>query len=284
MKIKALLPTLLACCLLTTAGTAEQRQVLRVCADPNSMPLSHRNQQGYENRIAQLLADKLSLPLEYTWFPQRRGFVRKTLRDKDPQTGGYRCDLIIGVPTSFELATTTEPYYRSTYALVFKADGVLGDVTSVEEFLALPPERRAALRVGVFEQTPGAVWLAQHGMIRQIVPYITLNADPDAYPGQVIEQELQNDKIDAAIVWGPIAGYFATKSAAEHNTELRLLPLRSLPGIRFDFPISMAVRFGEGEWKQQLQSLLDQHQAEIQAILREYSVPLIDQTGNPLPR
>lgn len=260
----------------STGASANERDVLKVCADPNSMPLSNEKQEGYENRIAQVIADDLGIPLEFTWFPQRRGFVRHTLRKKDPATGQELCDLIIGVPESFELAITTEPYYRSTYALVFKRGIGLDDVKSGEDFVNLPPERRKGLRVGLFEQTPAAVWLAQNGMILNIVPYITMSADPAEYPGQIIERELANDKIDAAILWGPIAGYFVKKS---EDTEMVLIPLPSQPGIRFDFALSMAVRFGEGEWKQQIESIIDRKSSEINAILKEYHVPLLSGEG-----
>jgi hypothetical protein len=114
---------------------ADERKALKVCADPNSMPLSDQKLEGYENRIAEVLAADLGIGVEYTWFPQRRGFVRNTLRAEDPDNGGYKCDLIIGVPESFELAITTKPYYRSTYALVFKKNNGLDDVKSGQDFV-----------------------------------------------------------------------------------------------------------------------------------------------------
>ena len=252
---------------------SEERSALKVCADPNSMPLSHESQQGYENRIAALLADKLDLPLEYTWFPQRRGFVRNTLRSQHPQTQKYKCDLIMGVPESFELAITTAPYYRSTYVMVYKNGTGLDDVKSAQNFLGLEQERKQTLRVGVFEQTPGALWLARQGMIRQMVPYITLHADPNVYPGQIIEEELLAGKIDAAILWGPIAGYFVKKNA---DIGLTMFPLPSAEGIRFDFPISMAVRFGEGGWKKEIEALINNNKDAIESILQEFNVPLVD--------
>lgn len=258
---------------------ADERQALKVCADPNSMPLSNQDQEGYENQIAETLASDLGISVEYTWFPQRRGFVRNTLRAEDPDTGNYKCDLIIGVPESFELAITTEPYYRSTYALVFKKGNGLDDVKSGQDFIALDAERKANLRVGIFEQTPGALWLARHGMTLQMAPYITLHGDPAEYPGQIIERELLGDKIDAAILWGPIAGYFVNKIK---TSELTMIPLLSEPGIRFDYAISMAVRFGEGEWKNQLEMLIDKNADKIMAILKEYNVPLLSADGSLL--
>jgi len=258
-------------------SVADERKALKVCADPNSMPLSNQNHEGYENRIAETLAADLGIPVEYTWFPQRRGFVRNTLRAEDPNTGDYKCDLIIGVPESFELAITTDSYYRSTYALVFKKGTGLDDVTSGQDFINLAAERKSGLRVGIFEQTPGALWLARHGMTLQMVPYITLHGDPAEYPGQIIERELLNDKIDVAILWGPIAGYFVNKSK---DVELTMIPLFSEPGIRFDYAISMAVRFGEGEWKNEVEALINKNTDKIEQILREYNVPLLAADGS----
>jgi quinoprotein dehydrogenase-associated probable ABC transporter substrate-binding protein len=256
---------------------ADERKALKVCADPNSMPLSDQKLEGYENRIAEVLAADLGIGVEYTWFPQRRGFVRNTLRAEDPDNGGYKCDLIIGVPESFELAITAKPYYRSTYALVFKKNNGLDDVKSGQDFVNLDASRKAGLRVGIFEQTPAALWLARHGMIPQMVGYVTLNGDPAEYPGQIIERELLGDKIDAAILWGPIAGYFVNKS---ENVELTMIPLMSESGIRFDYAISMAVRFGEGEWKKELETLIGKNAVKIKSILQEYKVPLLTEDGN----
>lgn len=267
------------CSLLTMPLHAAERDVLRVCADPNSMPLSNKNQEGFENRIARLLADDLGIPLEYTWFPQRRGFVRNTLRAEDPNTGREKCDLIIGVPTSFELAITTKPYYRSTYALVFRKGEGLDGVKSGRDFLTLDRGIRDKLRIGIFEQTPGALWISRNAMFKQAVPFITLNADPDQYPGQVIEKELISGNIDVAILWGPIAGYFVNKST---DVPLAMAPLKSAGGIQFHFPISMAVRFGEGAWKKELEALLDKNADKIKQILSEYKVPLVSEDGEPL--
>ena len=260
----------------TTTAVSEERKVLRVCADPNSMPLSHHDRTGYENRVAELLGQTLGIPVEYTWFPQRRGFVRNTLRAKDPNSGREKCDLIMGVPESFELAITTKPYYRSTYALVFRKGENLDDIKTGNDFLVLDEARKSALRVGIFDQTPAAVWLTRAGFHKQIIAYPTLNADPSQYPGQLIERELRSGAIDAAILWGPIAGYFVKQST---DVELTIIPLQSMPGVRFDFPISMAVRFGEGAWKTQLEDFIDRHIDDIETILRDFNVPLLAEDG-----
>ena len=271
--------TLTALLIVQSTVVAEERDALRVCADPNSLPFSNQAQQGFENKIAELFGQTLGLPVEYTWFPQRRGFIRNTLRSQDPVSGKYKCDLVMSVPVQFEMGLVTQPYYRSTYALVYRKDSAMGQIQSPEELFSLPGETLAGLKIGVFEQTPGAMWLGIHGLRRQIVGYPTLNADPDQYPGQIIERDLHNKELDAAIIWGPIAGYFIANSNDEN---LAMLPLRSGDGIRFDFAIAMAVRYGEKDWRDQVKSLIEQSQVAINEILSAYHVPLIDESGNPI--
>lgn len=269
--------------LLAVAGAvpvlAAAAEAFRVCADPNSMPFSNRAGEGFENRLAAMLADDLGVPVEYTWFPQRRGFIRNTLRNQNPETGDYLCDVVMGLPHGFELAVTTDPYYRSTYALVFSRSGALADIQSADDLTRLDEETRRSLRFGVFVETPGASWLAKRGFQAQMVPYPALNGDPNAYPGQVIEQDLAAGELDAAILWGPVAGYFVSRLGRE---DVGLLPLQSEPGARFDFAISMGVRFGDKTRKDQLEQLLARHQEDIRALLREFHVPEVDESGQPI--
>jgi len=256
------------------------RQAFRVCQDPNNLPFSNTRGEGFENRIAELFAKELGLPVTYYSFPQRMGFVRNTLRHKLPGQD-YPCDIIMGVPVGFEQSDTTKPYYRSTYALVLAPTKGLDKVDSVEAFLRLEPAVLKSLRIGVFDRSPASAWLDRHGLVDQGVPYLMLSPDPDHYPGELIERELAAGKIDAAIVWGPIAGFYAKRSGA---TPLKVIPLKSEPGVKFDYAMAMGIRRGEPQWKQQIESLIDRKRPEIEAILREYGVPLIDPQGNPLPR
>ena len=256
---------------------AEQRDAFRVCADPNNLPFSNQGREGFENRLAELLAEDLGLPVAYTWFPQRMGFIRNTLRAKDPDRDGYRCDVVMGVPDGYELAITTQPYYRSTYALVYVKGQGLDDIQTGTDLINLDPARKQKLRVGVFERTPAAQWLAKHGDFDETKAYVTMSGDPAVYPGELVEKELVGDKIDAAILWGPIAGYFAKQAK---DVEMRVIPLRSEPGIRFDFAISAAVRFGDGDWKKEIQGALDRKADAIKALLKEYSVPLVSEDGS----
>ena len=257
----------------------EARSEFRVCADPNYMPFSSRDGAGFENRIASLLADELKLPVTYTWFPQRMGFIRNTLR-AEAEGGGYKCDVVMGLPTGYELAITSKPYYYSTYALVFIKGRGLDDVKTAEDLLALPPERLKRLRFGLAERNPGTVWLARHQMLPLLTTaYSSQSGDPAVRPGQFEQEDLLAGNIDVTVMWGPIAGAFArgTKDA-----EVVVIPMHTEPGVHLHFGISFGVRFGEKEWRDQLQSLLDANQAKVNQILRDYAVPLVDENGAPL--
>jgi quinoprotein dehydrogenase-associated probable ABC transporter substrate-binding protein len=257
------------------AEEAPARKAFRVCQDPNNPPFSSVKGDGYENRIAQLFARDLGLPVEYYSFPQRLAFIRNTLRYKLPGED-YRCDIVMGVPAGFDQVSATKPYYRSTYALVFAKGRGLDEVASATDFLKLDAARLARLRIGIYDRTPASQWLTKHGLVDRAVPYPIMNADPDQYPGEILEKDLAGGKIDAAIVWGPIAGYFAHRA---RTPELVVLPLASEPGVRFDYAMAMGVRYGEREWKQQIETLIDKHRDEIAAILREYGVPLLHIDG-----
>lgn len=247
------------------------RRALRVCQDPNNLPFSNLKGEGFENRIAELFARDLGLPLAYYSFPNRLAFIRNTLRYRLPEQD-YRCDVVLGVPADFGQVAVTRPYYRSTYALVFAKGQGLDAVKTSDDLLALPPERLRTLRIGVFDRSPGSLWLARHGLVDRGVPYAIMSPDPDQYPGQIIERDLAQGRIDAAIVWGPIAGYFARRV---RTPELQVAPMKSEPGLPFDYAIAMGVRHGEPQWKQQVEGLLARHREEILAILREYGVPLV---------
>jgi quinoprotein dehydrogenase-associated probable ABC transporter substrate-binding protein len=253
---------------------AAPRQALRVCQDPNNLPFSNVKGEGIENRIAEVFGKALNLPVTYYSFPQRLAFIRNTLRYKLPGQD-YPCDIVMGVPLGFDQVSVTKPYYRSTYALVFAQGKGLDEVRSAEDFLALERAKLDALRIGIYDRSPASDWLSKHGLVERGVPYKIMNADPDQYPGEIIEKDLASGKLDAAIVWGPIAGYFAKRVQAP---ALRVVPLKSEPGVKFDYQMAMGVRYGEREWKQQVEGLIESRQAEIQAILREFGVPLVDES------
>ncbi|CAD5372140.1 putative Quinoprotein dehydrogenase-associated ABC transporter substrate-binding protein [Rubrivivax sp. A210] len=250
------------------------RTALRVCQDPNNLPFSNTEKQGLENRIAEVFGKALGLPVTYYSFPQRMAFIRNTLRFKLPGQD-YPCDIVMGVPAGFDQVSVTKPYYRSTYALVYAKGKGMDQVASADDFLRLDAARLKSLRIGIHDRSPASAWLVKHQLVDQGVPYSMLNADPDQYPGEIIEKDLASGKIDAAIVWGPIAGFFAQRVK---QTPLAVVPLKSEPGVKFDYPMAMGVRYGEREWKQQIEGLLESRRTEIQAILREFGVPLVDES------
>jgi len=251
-------------------------KVLRVCEDPNNLPFSNRAGEGFENKIVELLAAELGWKLEYTWFPQRMGFIRNTLRNRDPDTDRFKCDLVPGVPVGFELAATTKPYYRSTYALAYVKGRGLDAVKAPEDLMKVEPAKLKSLRLGVVGQTPPVDWLLKRGLLDQVVPYQTQSGDPERYPGEMVEKDLVGGAIDVAFLWGPIAGYFGRKAA---GAEVAVIPFPPDPAIQFDFRIAMGVRFGEREWRDRIQQLLDAKRERIQAILAAYGVPQLDDEG-----
>ena len=266
----------LAAIAVSGGAAADERTAFKVCADPHYLPWSNRAGDGYENRIASLLADALSLPVEYTWFPQRMGFIRNTLRARGPD-GAYKCDVVMGLPTGFELAITTEPYYHSTYALVYVKGRGLDDVRSVDALLALEPARRDKIRFGLAERNPGTIWLAKHEMLDQIeVAYASQHGNPEVHPGQLEQEDLLAGKIDATIMWGPIAGHFARSNP---DAPIAVIPMASEPGVRMHFGISAGVRFGQKARKEELQKLLEENADAVESILREHGVPLVDADG-----
>jgi len=259
-------------------GAQEMRTAFRPCIDPGNLPFSNIQGEGFENRIAELFAQKLGLPVKNYAFPQRMNFIRNTLRYKLPGED-FRCDVVMSVPAGYDQVSATTPYYRSTYALVYPKGKGLDQVRTGADLVALPSELRSKLRIGIYDKSPASAWLVKHGLEAQARPYAMMSPDPEQYPGEIIERDLAQGKIDVAIVWGPIAGYFAKRV---RNLELAVIPLRSEPGVKFDYEIAMGVRHGEPEWKASVQKLIAENQASITAILREYNVPLMNERGEPI--
>lgn len=257
------------------ADAPAERKAFRVCQDPNNLPFSNERGEGLENRIADIFGQAMGLPVTYFSFPQRMGFIRNTLRFKLPGQD-YPCDVVMGWPPDAGPVATTKPYYRSTHVLVLRLDRVPQKVATADEFLKLDAAALKKLRIGVFDRSPAGDWLVRHGLEEQGVPYPILSADPAAYPGEIIDRELAQGRIDAAIVWGPIAGYYAQRV---QGVPLALIPLKSEPGVKFDFAVAVGVRFGEREWQQQVEKVLEAKRPEILAVLRAYGVPLVNEAG-----
>lgn len=245
---------------------------LRVCSDPNNLPYSNRAEEGFENKIAELIASDLKLELEYTWFPQRMGFIRNTLKYWDDEEERFRCDLVMGVPVGFDISDTTMPYYRSTYVLVFKAKGPLAGIDTAETFSDLPMEQKKALRIGAFTRSPAVDWLNKFDLFENTTFYQIMTGDKDYYPGKIIEEELVPGNLDVVLMWGPIAGYFASRHP---DAGLRVIPMLNQPGFNFDFAMAMGVRRHESDWKGRIEKSIAENQEAIQNILEQYQVPLV---------
>lgn len=258
-----------------TANASDQFMpdgVLKVCSDPNNFPFSNQKREGFENKIAELFAQKLGWKLEYVYFPQRMGFIRNTLRFKLPGES-FRCDLVMGIPADYDQASPTKPYFHSVYAIVVQFEKTTAGISSEAQFLALPKPALQELKIGVQVQSLGALWLMQNGLLEQAVAYRLLNADPEYYAGEIIERDLATGKIDAALMWGSIAGFFSGRVSTK---SLSVIPLQSVNGNRLDFGIAMGVRHEDKEWKAKVQKLIDDNQVEILNILCQYHVPLRD--------
>jgi quinoprotein dehydrogenase-associated probable ABC transporter substrate-binding protein len=274
----------MVCLLAWLAGTASAQpgpapgpdKVLRVCQDPNNLPLSNRALDGFENKIAALFAQQLGWKLEHTWFPQRMGFIRNTLRAKEENTDRYKCDLVTGVAKGFDLAATTRPYYHSSYAMAYVSGKGLDRVRSLDDVLALDAGQRKKLRFGAFVGSPVTDWLLQNGLMEQVNWYQSQTGDAEQYPGEIIEKDLAGGKIDVAFAWGPIAGYFARNARA---APIVAIPLASKPGLKLDFEIAMAVRHGDKDFRQRIDQLIVANEAKIHAILEQYGVPLLEMQG-----
>ena len=236
---------------------------LRVCADPANLPFTNKAGEGFENAIAELLAAQLGRPVEYTWFPQATGFVRNTLFKG-------LCDVILGYGQGDDMVLNTNAYYTSAYVIVVPKDGPLAGVDRLSD----PRLKQAHL--GIVAGTPPASHLVRLGLIGRAKPY-PLMVDRRFYnPQKQMIDDLEAGKIDAAIMWGPNGGYYAKQAA----TPLEVTPLLHEEGApRLFYRITMGVRQGEDAWKRELNSLLRRNQDKIDAILAEYGVPLLDDSG-----
>jgi len=252
--------------------------VLKVCADPYMLPFSNQEEQGYENKIAELFAQKMGVELEYTWFPQRLGFIRNTLTS-DEGGGKFKCDLVMSVPDKFELAATTEPYYTTTYVLVYAKGRGMDEVTKPEMLEPFVKEKKPDLKIGLSDLGPAQNWVFHNELMGNMVPYQGQPGDPKVNPGQKMIEEIVAGNIDATIVWGPTAGYYAKKY--KDQAELVLLPLNEdkegkNPNLRFKFSIAMGVRHADKEWKAKVNQLIKENKEEIDKILIEYGIPLVE--------
>ena len=242
--------------------------VLRVCGDPGNMPFSERKDDGFENKIAAIIADELKVKLRYYWLTQGPGFVRNTL-------GTGLCDLIMGQAFGSDLVQTTNPYYRSAYTLVTRS----GELDGVE---ALDDPRLKGKSIGVIAGTPPVNRMGEVGLVSTMKAYAPYQLDPSRKyqtVGAEIVGALAAKEIDAAVLWGPAAGWLAKQS----GTAMRVVPLIKEPQRPpMAYRIAMGVRIGENDWKRSLNTVLRKRKADIDKVLRDYDVPLLEDEENKL--
>jgi quinoprotein dehydrogenase-associated probable ABC transporter substrate-binding protein len=241
-------------------------KVLRVCADPHNLPFSNDKGEGIENKIAELFAEKLQKKLDYAYFPQATGFVRMTL-------GAHRCDVIMGFPQGDDLVQGTNPYYRTAYALVAKQGSGLEDVDTLED------ARLKDKHIGIVAGTPPATNMAVNGLMTNARPYHLMVDTRRESSAEAMIADLVSGKIDAGILWGPMAGFYAKNA----NPPLHVTPLvKEKSGPRLAFRIGMGVRGADQNWKRQLNRLIQENQPAINKILLDYGVPLLDDNDRPI--
>jgi quinoprotein dehydrogenase-associated probable ABC transporter substrate-binding protein len=248
-----------------TAATAATNHTLRVCADPNNLPFSDAQGKGFENAIARLLADDLHRPLVYTWWPQRRGFIRNTLK-------AGKCDVVIGVPAHLDMALTTVPYYRSSYVFVTRRDRHL-DLRTMDD------PRLRNLRIGVhavgddYANVPPAMALGRRGIVNNLHGYSIYGDYSKAAPSRALIDAVANGDIDVAIAWGPFAGYFAGEE--KHPLTIQPVEGENDPTLPMSFAISMAVRKGDTAMRTVLDTFITRRHDAIAAVLKRYGIPVV---------
>jgi quinoprotein dehydrogenase-associated probable ABC transporter substrate-binding protein len=236
-------------------------KVLRVCADPRNLPFSNEKGEGFENKLAELFADKLQKKLDYVFFPQATGFVRMTLT-------AHRCDVIMGFPQGDDLVQGTNPYYRTAYALVAKQGSGLEDVATLED------SRLKGKHIGIVAGTPPATNMAANSLMTNAKPYpLMIDTRVDSSAAAMIK-DLLSGEIDAGVLWGPIAGYYAKQA----SPPLHVTPLvKETSGPRLAYRIGMGVRPADQNWKRLLNRLIQENQPTINKMLLDYGVPLLDE-------
>lgn len=241
-------------------------KVLRVCADPRNLPFSNQNGEGFENKLAEFFAEKLQRKLDYMYFPQATGFVRMTL-------AAHRCDVIMGFPQGDDLVQGTNPYYRTAYALVTKQGSGLEDVATLED------ARLKGKHIGIVAGTPPATNMTVNGLMANAKPYALMVDTRLDSSAETMIKDLTSGQIDAGILWGPMAGYYAGKA----NPPFHVTPLvKETSGPRLVYRIGMGVRPADQNWKRMLNRLIQENQPAINKILLDFGVPLLDENDRPI--
>jgi quinoprotein dehydrogenase-associated probable ABC transporter substrate-binding protein len=241
-------------------------KVLRVCADPRNMPFSNEQGEGFENKVAALFAERLQKKLEYAYYPGATGFVRNTL-------GAHRCDVILGFPQGDDLAQGTNPYYRTAYALIAKPGSGLDGVTTLKD------ERLKGKHIGIVAGTPPATYMAMDGLTANAKSYPLMTDTRVDSSAEAMFNDVTSGTIDAGILWGPMAGFYARKA----NPPLHVTSLvKETGGPRLVYRVGMGVRPADQNWKRQLNRLIQENQPAINKIMLEFGVPLLDENDQPI--
>jgi len=231
---------------------------LRVCGDPDNLPFSNKKLEGFENKIAEVIAKEMGVPITYYWWPHQRGLIRRTLR-------AGQCDVLISIPEGWDLVLWTKPYYRSGYVMLYPKDKGF-QIKSLDDPIL------KKIKIGTYVNSPPAEALAEKGIMKNVVGYNQLYDYEQDRPGKIIE-DLIAGEIDVAAVWGPVAGYYVKKLNA---TYLEVVPLLDgAPATPFTFEFSMGVREGDKALKADLEQAISKRQAEIKKVLEDYGVPLL---------
>ncbi|MEM7397635.1 MAG: quinoprotein dehydrogenase-associated putative ABC transporter substrate-binding protein [Pseudomonadota bacterium] len=258
----AVATVVLTCC--TSQAQAEDASVLRVCADPGNMPFSLRDGGGFENKLAKLIADRLDRKLVYTWFPESTGYIPNTF-------GENACDLVMGYAQGTGLIEDTNPYYYTSYVVITRADDA-----DLKDVVALSDPRLKSKRIGFVAHTPPASILTVRGLSENAKSFDVRSGESQATVAQDMIKQIVSGKLDAALLWGPIGGYYAALS----DTPLTVVPLvKEQAGPATIYGITLGVRPNEPQFKHQVNKVLAESADEITAILKDYHVPVLDQEG-----
>jgi quinoprotein dehydrogenase-associated probable ABC transporter substrate-binding protein len=265
--------------LAAAVATALAEEKFKVCADPQNPPYSTQKTDGFENKIAELFAKKLGATLEYTWFSQRIGFIRNTLtasvNELEVDSKNFKCDVVMGVPDGYDLTLNTQPYYQSTYVLLIAKGRGYDDIKQADDLTKLPLVEQEKLKIAMFDRGPGTAWLQKHGLLGQGIPYQSMSGDGENNPAMQIDKDIKDKKIDMVILWGPMAAYVAAQNPKDSYL---MIPMQSTPDLKFDFAMVMGVRKPDKDRKTQLDKLITENVAEIQAIIESYNIPLVPLT------
>jgi quinoprotein dehydrogenase-associated probable ABC transporter substrate-binding protein len=250
--------------LLAGASSGAEAGTLRVCADPDNMPFSNAKGEGFENKLAELIASKLDATVDYVWFSESSGYVPNVV-------GNEACDLVMGYAQGTGLIADSNPYYYTSYALIYRQDD-----TSLAGAERLSDPRLKGKRIGLFARTPPASLLALYGLAENAKPFeINAGENPSKAAEAVIE-EIATGKLDAGILWGPVGGYYAQRAAVP----LTLVPLvKETAGPSQVYGITLGLRPNDPQWKHQVNKVIAENQRAIDDILQGYNVPVLDAQG-----